>query len=223
MPQADLWLDATWPRVRERLPVPPARVLELGCGTVGGHVPRLRAAGYDAIGVDPAAPDGEEYHRMEFERHQADGVFDAVVASTSLHHVADPADVLDRVVRILAPGGRVVVIEWDWEAFDEPTATWAFRRVGPSDDARWLRTHRDAWAASGLPWVGYLDSWAGEHGIHRAGELLRLLEERFRLEPLAYGPYLFADLDGTTAEDEQAAIAAGEISATRIEVVGSLP
>ncbi len=55
------------------------------------------------------------------------------------------------------------------------------------------------------------------------GELLQLLEERFRLEPPAYGPYLFADLDGTTEEDEQAAIAAGEISATRVEVVGSLP
>jgi SAM-dependent methyltransferase len=221
MPQADRWLDATWPRVRDRLPAPPARVLELGCGAVGGHVPRLRAAGYDAIGVDPAAPDGEDYRRVDFERYDADSAFDAVVASTSLHHVADPAAVLDRIAGILGRGGRVVVIEWHWEAFDEPTAEWAFRRLGPGHDANWLRGHRDGWAASGLPWSAYLGGWADGHGIHPALELLRLLEERFPLEaPPVYGPYLFADLGTTSEEEEQGAIATGEISATRVEVVG---
>ena len=46
--------------------------------------------------------------------------------------------------------------------------------------------------------------------------------ERFRLDSPVYGPYLFADLEGTTEEDEQAAISAGEIAATRVEVVGLL-
>ena len=49
------------PVVRARLPEAPARVVELGCGPLGGLVPGLRAAGYDAVGVDPAAPDGDEY------------------------------------------------------------------------------------------------------------------------------------------------------------------
>ncbi len=220
MPQADRWLDATWPRVSERLPAAPARVLELGCGTLGGHVPRLRAAGYDAIGVDPAAPDGAEYRQIELERYETAHAFDAVVASTSLHHVADPAEVLDRVVEILAPGGRVIVIEWDWEAFDEATAEWAFGRIHPGDSANWLAHHRDAWAASGLAWSAYLGGWADEHEIHRVRGLLRLLEERFRLESPEYGPYLFADLSETSEADEQQAIAAGAISATRVEVTG---
>jgi SAM-dependent methyltransferase len=219
--QADRWLAATWPVVRGGLPEPPARVLELGCGTLGGHVPRLRAAGYDALGVDPEAPDAEDYRRVEFERLEPiPERLDAVVASTSLHHVSDPAEVVDAVAAALAPGGRVIVIEWDWEAFDEPTARWCFRRLEPEGEHDWLRHHRDAWASSGLSWSDYLRSWAREHRIHPALELLRLLDERFRTQPPVRGAYFFADLAATTEEEEREAIAAGEIRATRVELVG---
>jgi len=53
----DIWLSSTWPYVRDQLPPPPARVIELGCGQAGGHVPALVRAGYDATGVDPEAPE----------------------------------------------------------------------------------------------------------------------------------------------------------------------
>jgi hypothetical protein len=43
-----IWLAASWPFVRGQLPPPPARVIELGCGSLGGHVPALLRAGYDA-------------------------------------------------------------------------------------------------------------------------------------------------------------------------------
>lgn len=219
MTQAERWLAATWPVVHGSLPEPPARVIELGCGTLGGHVPMLRAAGYDALGVDPEAPHGEEYRRVEFEAlDQAPAEVAAVVASTSLHHVADPDEVLGGIERVLVPGGRVIVVEWDWEAFDQPTAEWCFRRLGPDED--WLHHHRDEWAASGVPWGDYLRGWAQEHRIHPARELLALLGARFQLDPPAHGPYFFVDLASTSAEEEQEAIAAGEIRATRVEVVG---
>lgn len=220
MTQTERWLTATWPVVRAALPDPPARVVELGCGSVGGHVPRLRAEGYDALGVDPEAPEGPEYRRVEFERlEDPPRKAAAIVASASLHHVEDPGEVLDAMGRALAPGGRVIVVEWDWEAFDEPTAEWCFARLAGDDDG-WLHRHRNGWAASGRPWSAYLRGWADEHGIHGAALLLGLLGERFRLERPAYGPYLFADLAGTTEADEQAAIDAGEIRATRVQVVG---
>ena len=220
MTQPERWLAATWPVVRAALPAPPARVVELGCGRVGGHVPAMRAAGYDALGVDPEAPAGDEYRRIEFERlDEPSGTLAAVVASASLHHVADPAAVLDGITRLLAPDGWIVVVEWDWEAFDEPTAEWCFARLADGDDG-WLHRHRTGWAASGRPWSAYLRGWADEHGIHGAALLLGLLGERFRLERPAYGPYLFADLAGTTEADEKAAIDAGEIRATRVQVVG---
>jgi SAM-dependent methyltransferase len=223
MTQPERWLGATWPVVRAALPAPPARVVELGCGRVGGHVPAMRAAGYDALGVDPEAPERDEYRRIEFERlDERVEPLAAVVASTSLHHVADPAEVLDAIAHLLAPGGRVIVVEWDWVAFDEPTAEWCFERLPAGEDG-WLHHHRDAWASSGRPWSAYLRGWAEEHGIHAAGRLLDLLGERFRLGRPAYGPYFFADLAETEEADEQAAIDAGAIRSTRVQVVGQRP
>jgi len=221
MTGTERWLAATWPVVRDALPAPPARVVELGCGTLGGHVPVLRAAGYDALGVDPEAPEGPEYRRVEFERlEDPPRETAAIVASASLHHVEDPGEVLDAMGRALAPGGRVIVVEWDWEAFDRPTADWCFRRLRPGGDGGWLRRHRDAWDASGASWDDYLRGWAREHRIHPARELLALLAERFRLDPPVRAPYFFADLDETTEDDETRAIEAGEIRAARVDVVG---
>jgi SAM-dependent methyltransferase len=222
MTAAGRWLAAIWPVVRGRLPPAPARVLELGCGRHGGFVPMLRSSGYDAIGIDPEAPEGDEFVRDEFERVELGHQVDAVVASTSLHHVGDPAEVLDRITSSLVPGGALVVVEWDWERFDEPTARWCFERLGPDDEPGWLHRRRDEWTATGRPWTAYLQDWTEREGIHPASDLLRLLDERFRREHVVYGPYVFADLAGISPEDELAAIEAGEIQAMRVDYVGTL-
>src|SRR5207248_7142310 len=106
------WLAATWPLVHARLPAAPARVLEVGCGSLGGFIPMLRADGYDALGIDPQAPDDADYQPIEFERAELPHQFDAVIASTSLHHVADPAQVIDRITSTLTTGGVLIVVEW---------------------------------------------------------------------------------------------------------------
>jgi SAM-dependent methyltransferase len=207
-----------WPVVQRRLPAAPARVVELGCGPLGGFVPRLRASGYDAVGVDPKAPEEAEYHRVEFEQVDLASGANAVVASVSLHHVGDPAEVLDRVAATLTPGGTVVVVEWAWEDFDESTAEWAFRRLGSEEG--WLRRRRDEWLESGEPWSTFLQGWAREHGLHSAQTLLSLLDERFERRQLLRGPYVFADLPSTSPEEEQQAIDGGEIRAIRVDYAG---
>ena len=50
----------------------------------------LRADGYDAVGIDPQAPDDAHYQPIEFERAELPHQIDAVIGSTSLHHVAHP-------------------------------------------------------------------------------------------------------------------------------------
>lgn len=222
MKAAERWLAAMWPVVRHWLPAPPARIVEIGCGPIGGFVPMLRSSGYEALGVDPDAPDQADYRRVAFEQAELVQDLDAVVASTSLHHVADPAEVLDRVATTLAGGGTLVVIEWAWEEFDEATADWCFQRLGPDEEAGWLHRRRDEWVASGQPWSVYLRDWTRRERLHAVGTLVRLLDERFEREHLERGAYFFPDLVQTSAGDELAAIEAGEIRATRVDYVGRL-
>jgi SAM-dependent methyltransferase len=182
----------------------------------------LRAGGYEAVGVDPKAPDGEDYRRGEFEQAELAQDVEVVVASTSLHHVFDPTEVLDRVASILGSGGTLVVVEWAWEEFDEPTATWCFERLASDEEAGWLHRRRDDWAASGQRWSLYLREWAQKEHLHAAETLLRLLDERFEREHLGRGAYFFPGLARTSEEDERAAIEAGQIRATRVDYVGRL-
>jgi SAM-dependent methyltransferase len=217
------WLAEVWPFVRAWLPSPPATVLDIGCGPLGGFVPALLADGYDAVGVDPEAPEAPDYHRIEFERYRPPRSVDAVVASASLHHVADLGEVLDRVGAALAPGGTLVVVEWAWERFDEATARWCFARLAPpapGTEPGWLRHRRDEWAASGRSWEESLRAWATQEGLHTSEEIVRELDARFDRRSCALGPYFFADLAGTTEADEQAAIGAGLIQALGIRYVG---
>jgi SAM-dependent methyltransferase len=218
---ADRWLASQWRNVRPYLPAPPARVVEIGCGRLGGFVPELQRCGYRALGIDPAAPEGDGFWRLEVERAELPAQVDAVVACTSLHHVAEPGEVLDKIAQRLARGGAVIVVEWDWERFDEATAQWCFERLGASEG--WLHHRRREWIASAQPWQRYLETWADEHGIHTARALVADLDQRFRRQLCRRGPYFFADLADTTEADELDAISAGEIQPTRIDYVGTLP
>src|SRR6266508_1340637 len=221
MTPGERWLTATWPIVRACLPAAPARVVEVGCGPLGGFVPMLSADGYDAVGIDPRAPDDAHYQRIEFERAELPHQVDAVIASTSLHHVADPAQVIDRITSTLSSGGALVVVEWAWEKFDEQTAAWCFKRLGPDDEAGWLHRRRDEWLASGDEWTSYLRDWAQRERLHRGDVMLRLLDERLERQLLTRGPYFFPDLVDTTEADEQTAIDTAQMQSTRIDYVGT--
>lgn len=220
MTPGDRWLAATWPLVRAQLPPAPAQAMDVGCGALGGFVPMLRSNGYDAVGIDPHAPKGPHYQRIEFEHAVVPDRVDVAIASIALHHVASPAKVLDRIISTLKSGGAVVVVEWAWEKFDEPTAAWCFERLGPDDHAGWLHRRREEWLASGHEWANYMREWAEREGLHAGGVLVRLLDERLDRELLTHGPYFFPDLPETTEADEQGAIEAGQIRACRIHYVG---
>lgn len=215
------WLRALLPFVHAQLPPAPARVVEIGCGPVGGFVPSLVAAGYDAVGVDPDAPAGTEYRRIEFEHYEVQHPADVIVACTSLHHVQDLGRVLDQVADNLLPGGTIVVIEWALESFDEASANWCFDRIAtPDDEHGWLQHHRARWQASRKPWDSYLADWVRGEGLHTGHTVVEALNARFRCRLLARTPYLFSDLDEVTEAAEQAAIDAHRIRPTGIRYVG---
>jgi SAM-dependent methyltransferase len=126
------------------------RVLDLGCGE--GQIARLaRAQGArTVVGIDAAAAQigeaarrggGVGYARGRAERLPfAAGAFDAVVTCLVLEHLADLDLAVGEVARVLAPGGRFVLLTnhplfqtpgsgWiDDQVLDPPEQYW---RVGP--------------------------------------------------------------------------------------------
>ena len=220
------WLDAVWPFVRTELPVVGSRVIEIGCGHHGGFVPALLRQGHDAVGIDPEAPKAPGYQRIEFEDYQLPQPVDAIVACTSLHHVGDLDNVLDRITDSLVPGGLLVVVEWAWERFDEATARWCFSRLDPTpmeSEHGWLHKHRNGWSESGFSWDAYWRGWTRDEGLHTGLQILRAMDARFDGEKCTFGPHFFPDLTGTSEADEQLAINAGQIQATGIRYSARLP
>lgn len=181
----------------------------------------MRGAGYDAVGIDPQAPEGPWYQRVEFEANAPPRPARAVVACTSLHHTADVRPVLDLANAALAAGGTIVVIEWARERFDQATAQWCFDRLPrPPAQPGWLQERCDEWRASGQRWDVYCSAWARAEGLYAGQDIVRELDARFDRQMLSYGPYFFADLADVTEADEQTAIDAGHIQANRIVYVG---
>jgi hypothetical protein len=120
----------------------------------------------------------------------------------------------------------LVVVEWAWERFDEPTARWCFARLvppAPGDEPTWLHHHQERWAASGQPWDHYFRGLATEEGLHPGEAIVRGLDARFSRRLHAEGPHYFGDLAGTSQAEEQAAIDIGQIRAGGIRYVARRP
>src|SRR5690349_14180075 len=103
--------------IRAHLPGP-ARLLEVGCGS-GELALALAADGHDVAAIDPRAPDGPIFRQLRLEDLDADEPrYDAVVASSSLHHVDDAAAAVDRIADLLRPGGVILLSEFATEHLD---------------------------------------------------------------------------------------------------------
>ncbi len=94
------------------------KLIEVGCG--GGHVlrcfPQAKITGVDVSGrmLEKARRNLQGYdatllHGQLSELALEDGSFDAMVCTEVLEHIVDPQAVLRDMVRLLRPGGRVVL------------------------------------------------------------------------------------------------------------------
>ncbi len=113
-----------------------ARILDVGCGD-GRWSSRLVERGVGQVtGIEPAAPMAARARQRGLERFELvegpiedaplDDVFDFVLASMSLDHVAAIGPALDRLADHMQPGARLVVTT------EHPL------RTAPTDNVRWL-------------------------------------------------------------------------------------
>ena len=138
--------------------------LDVGCGA-GDMVLDLMAVvspGVKGVGVDISETMVDTARRRAAERgidakfivgdarslDFPDGTFQGVSCTRVLMHVDDPAAAIREMVRVLAPGGRIVLSEPDWDGWtldaDDLTTTRALRdqiasRVRQPDIGRRLR------------------------------------------------------------------------------------
>jgi SAM-dependent methyltransferase len=182
------------------LPAPPARVLEVGCGD--GTLTRLLAArGYEMLGLDPDAPNGQSFMRGTLEALEARSEFDAAVAIRSLHHLHDAGRALDNLRDAIAPGGRLVIFEFAIESVD-------------ASAERWLATQR-------LP---HPVTETDHHDVIPLGRLRQELERRFRAllaEPASYLAREAGREDLVAAEER--AIRTGELKPAGMRLVLERP
>jgi SAM-dependent methyltransferase len=185
--------------VLKQLPPAPQRVLEVGCGSEGGLVELLAGAGYDVLGVDPHAPEGERFRRTEFQA--LDGEWDAVVAGRVLHHV-NPLD--DGLAKLASLAPLLIVDEFAANRIDAAAQDWY------ESQHRLLRaTGADPY---GPPRLG---EWRARHpDLHTDDTLLAALRRHYDELAFERVPYLHRWLGGASSESlEQTLIGAGAIPA----------
>jgi SAM-dependent methyltransferase len=133
-----------------------ARILDVGCGS-GDLLFLLSSLGFeDLTGVDPFLAESLVSERglkvIRGELSSVQGPFDLIMFNHSLEHVTDPLSVLSETLKLLAPGGSLVI---------------RIPIVGTY-----------AWRKYGVNWVG-LDP--PRHIFVPTERSLRLLAERFSL------------------------------------------
>lgn len=148
-------------------PVPGEVVLDVGCGSgvVTRDLARRVAPGGRAVGLDPgpalitiagelAAEAGladttewrvGDARAMPFD----DGMFDAVIAATTLCHIPDGERAVPELVRVVRPGGRVGVFDRDNDSYiiAHPDRALTRRIVAAGSD----HTTVDGWLIRRLP------------------------------------------------------------------------
>jgi len=225
---------------------PSARVLEVGCGN-GQLAWRLAHLGHSVVGLDillpadrPSHP-GLRFEQSDFYQYK-DEPFDAVLFTSSLHHLHPLDKAIRRARNLVKPSGLVVVDDFDLLAPDVATLRWHYEAQALLTHAGVVATRESAHSHEGHarpqhpPNEQPLVRWQEEHvyapPLHSGEAMLHALRAAGELLEVARVPYLFryfASLLATAPRDvnvtewmlatEERRIAAGSLKAVGLRAV----
>jgi 2-polyprenyl-3-methyl-5-hydroxy-6-metoxy-1,4-benzoquinol methylase len=98
-------------------PTESGKLLDIGCG-MGGFLLAGKRLGYEVCGVEPSLTHGKAAIEVfglnvtngYFNSRNFSVQFDVVILSHVIEHIYQPNEFLDDVMRVVAPGGRVIII-----------------------------------------------------------------------------------------------------------------
>jgi SAM-dependent methyltransferase len=196
--------------VASNLPEPPCRVLEIGCGA-GELALALADRGNTVTAIDPRAPEGSIFQQVSLEDFGGAGPFDAVVASTSLHHIHNLSAALDKIHGLLRPGGVLILNEFGWERMDARTAGWAASHLAGS-------------GTEPVTGEGFLKQWIDYHEeLHDSVVMRETLDAVFLPTTFEWLPFLAEhELERPDlADEERTLVESGEINPLGFRYVGT--
>lgn len=164
--QHAVWRDTLLPTLREHGLRPGARVLEVGCGT-GELLEDLLAVAGTAVGLerDPRAArattarfEGRpvDIHEGDLHAWEPEHAFDLIVARWVFCFLSEPAAAVERLASWLAPGGSLVIQDYDHDGLKVFPERPAIARTVDGFRAAWKAEGFDLWVAPKLS--GYLQS-----------------------------------------------------------------
>ena len=191
------------------------RILEVGCGR--GYLSlELARRGHELLGIDineetvkiakqtmNTDPYNSERGELEYQVSDfgawngADRKFDLVIFNRSLHHIPQPAKVLEKVQSLLRPKGRIICVEYAYDQFDRRSAIWFYdiRRV--LEQAGWFKSYKKLSGNLGVSVARIKEEWRAsgrKDHLNRFKEMYGPLRSLFEEKHLSWEPYIFWDI-----------------------------